>query len=159
MGSRMGLPLIAAPQAYHGPCRPPRRPVDEEFAALFAPVGATLIPLGPSRWSVAAGLKAPSADAGFRLAAELSAARRCPISASIQAGRPGAATGRGSSGSRRLEMTEEARRRLDVQPSAELLERRERGATLPDGLDAVPERRGDARDPHPAPGRLVGCPS
>ena len=52
-------------------CAPP----DEEFAELFARVGATLIPLGPSTRSVAAGLKAPSPDAAFRLAAELVAAR------------------------------------------------------------------------------------
>ena len=52
-------------------CAPP----DEEFAALFARVGVTLIPLGPSTRSIAAGLKAPSPDAAFRLAAELVAAR------------------------------------------------------------------------------------
>ena len=52
-------------------CAPP----DEEFVALFARVGATLIPLGPSTRSVAAGLRAPSPDAAFRLAAELVAAR------------------------------------------------------------------------------------
>jgi vancomycin aglycone glucosyltransferase len=38
-------------------------------------VGVTLIPLGPSTRSIAAGLKAPSPDAAFRLAAELVAAR------------------------------------------------------------------------------------
>jgi vancomycin aglycone glucosyltransferase len=52
-------------------CAPP----DEEFAELFARVGAPFIPLGPSTRSVAAGLKAPSPDAAFRLAAELVAAR------------------------------------------------------------------------------------
>ena len=52
-------------------CAPP----DEEFVELFARVGATLIPLGPSTRSVAAGLKAPSPDAAFKLAAELVAAR------------------------------------------------------------------------------------
>jgi vancomycin aglycone glucosyltransferase len=52
-------------------CAPP----DEEFIALFARVGATVIPLGPSTRSVAAGLKAPSPDAAFKLAAELVAAR------------------------------------------------------------------------------------
>ena len=52
-------------------CAPP----DEEFAALFARVGVTVIPLGPSTRSIAAGLKAPSPDAAFRLAAELVAAR------------------------------------------------------------------------------------
>jgi vancomycin aglycone glucosyltransferase len=52
-------------------CAPP----DEEFAALFARVGVTPIPLGPSTRSIAAGLKAPSPDAAFRLAAELVAAR------------------------------------------------------------------------------------
>jgi vancomycin aglycone glucosyltransferase len=52
-------------------CAPP----DEEFIELFQRVGVTLIPLGPSTRSVAAGLKAPSPDAAFRLAAELVAAR------------------------------------------------------------------------------------
>ena len=42
---------------------------------LFARVGVKLIPLGPSTRSIAAGLKAPSPDAAFRLAAELVAAR------------------------------------------------------------------------------------
>jgi vancomycin aglycone glucosyltransferase len=50
-------------------------PPDEEFTALFARVGVTPIPLGPSTRSVAAGLKTPSPDAAFRLAAELVAAR------------------------------------------------------------------------------------
>ena len=52
-------------------CAPP----DEEFRALFARVGVTPIPLGTSTRSIAAGLKAPSPDAAFRLAAELVAAR------------------------------------------------------------------------------------
>jgi len=52
-------------------CAPP----DEEFAALFARVGVTIIPLGPSTRSVAARLKPPSADDAFRLAAELVHAR------------------------------------------------------------------------------------
>ncbi len=52
-------------------CAPP----DEEFTALFARVDVTPIPLGPSTRSIAAGLKAPSPDAAFRLAAELVAAR------------------------------------------------------------------------------------
>jgi vancomycin aglycone glucosyltransferase len=52
-------------------CAPP----DEEFTALFTRVGVTPIPLGPSTRSIAAGLKAPSPDAAFRLAAELVAAR------------------------------------------------------------------------------------
>jgi vancomycin aglycone glucosyltransferase len=52
-------------------CAPP----DEEFVALLARVGVTPIPLGPTTRSIAAGLKAPSADAPFRLAAELVAAR------------------------------------------------------------------------------------
>ena len=52
-------------------CAPP----DAEFDELFARVGATLIALGPSTRSVAAGLKEPSPDAAFRLAAELVAAR------------------------------------------------------------------------------------
>ena len=50
-------------------------PPDEEFAALLARAGATVIPLGPSTRSIAAGLKAPSPDAAFKLAAELVAAR------------------------------------------------------------------------------------
>ena len=52
-------------------CAPP----DEEFAELFSRVGVSVIPLGPSTRSIAAGLKAPSPDAAFRLAAELVAAR------------------------------------------------------------------------------------
>jgi vancomycin aglycone glucosyltransferase len=52
-------------------CAPP----DEEFSALLARVGVTPIPLGPSTRSVAAGLRTPSPDAAFRLAAELVAAR------------------------------------------------------------------------------------
>ncbi len=52
-------------------CAPP----DEEFTTLLARAGATLIPLGPSTRSIAAGLKAPAPDAAFRLAAELVAAR------------------------------------------------------------------------------------
>lgn len=52
-------------------CAPP----DEEFAALLARVGVTVIPLGPSTRSIAAGLKAPSPGAAFPLAAELVAAR------------------------------------------------------------------------------------
>jgi vancomycin aglycone glucosyltransferase len=50
-------------------------PPDDEFAALFARVGVTSIPLGPSTRSIAAGLKAPAPDAAFRLAAELVDAR------------------------------------------------------------------------------------
>ncbi|MEW6225749.1 MAG: glycosyltransferase [Chloroflexota bacterium] len=52
-------------------CAPP----DEEFTAILARVGVTLIPLGPSVRSVATRLKAPSADDAARLAAELVAAR------------------------------------------------------------------------------------
>ena len=52
-------------------CAPP----DDEFRALFGRAGVPLIPLGPTTRSVAAGLKAPSPDAAFRLAAELVAAR------------------------------------------------------------------------------------
>jgi vancomycin aglycone glucosyltransferase len=52
-------------------CAPP----DDEFAALFARVGVTPIPLGPSTRSIAAGRKAPAPDAAVRLAAELVAAR------------------------------------------------------------------------------------
>jgi vancomycin aglycone glucosyltransferase len=52
-------------------CAPP----DEEFRELFGRVGVTPIPLGPSTRSIAAGLKAPTPDAAFRLAAELVDAR------------------------------------------------------------------------------------
>jgi vancomycin aglycone glucosyltransferase len=52
-------------------CAPP----DDVFRALVARVGATFIPLGPTTRSIAAGLKAPSADAAFKLAAALVAAR------------------------------------------------------------------------------------
>jgi vancomycin aglycone glucosyltransferase len=50
-------------------------PPDEEFGEIFGRVGVMPIPLGPSTRSIAAGLKAPSPDAAFRLAAELVAAR------------------------------------------------------------------------------------
>jgi vancomycin aglycone glucosyltransferase len=50
-------------------------PPDDEFRTLFERVGVMPIPLGPSTRSIAAGLKAPSPDAPFRLAAELVAAR------------------------------------------------------------------------------------
>ncbi len=50
-------------------------PPDEEFAALFARVGADVIGLGPTTRSIAAGLKAPDPAAAFRLAAELTDAR------------------------------------------------------------------------------------
>jgi vancomycin aglycone glucosyltransferase len=52
-------------------CAPP----DEEFAALFARAGVKIVPLGPSTRSIAAGQKAPSRDAAFRLATDLVAAR------------------------------------------------------------------------------------
>ena len=52
-------------------CAPP----DEEFAGLFDRVGVSVVPLGPSTRSIAAGLKAPTPDAAFRLASELVAAR------------------------------------------------------------------------------------
>ncbi|MEV6030628.1 glycosyltransferase [Nonomuraea sp. NPDC052116] len=52
-------------------CAPP----DEEFAALLARVGVPLVPLGPTVRSVVAGPKPPSAQAAFRLAPELVAAR------------------------------------------------------------------------------------
>jgi vancomycin aglycone glucosyltransferase len=52
-------------------CAPP----DDEFVALFARVGVTPVPLGPSTRSIAAGLTTPSPDAAFKLAAELVAAR------------------------------------------------------------------------------------
>ena len=61
-------------------CAPP----DKEFMALFARVGATFIPLGPSTRSVAAGLKAPSPDAAFRLAAKLVAARFATLPAAAE---------------------------------------------------------------------------
>jgi vancomycin aglycone glucosyltransferase len=50
-------------------------PPDEEFVELFARVGVTPTPLGPSTRSIAAGLKAPDPNAAFRLAAELVDAR------------------------------------------------------------------------------------
>jgi len=52
-------------------CAPP----DDEFRLLFERVGVTVIPLGPSTRSIVTRLKAPSADAAFRLAAELVDAR------------------------------------------------------------------------------------
>ncbi len=61
-------------------CAPP----DEEFVALFARVGVTLIPLGPSVRSVVTGLRAPSADDAFRLAAELVAARFATLPAAAE---------------------------------------------------------------------------
>jgi vancomycin aglycone glucosyltransferase len=61
-------------------CAPP----DEEFTALLARAGVTLIPLGPSTRSIAAGLKAPSPDAAFRLAAELVAARFATLPAAAE---------------------------------------------------------------------------
>jgi vancomycin aglycone glucosyltransferase len=59
-------------------------PPDEEFAALFARAGVTPVPLGPSTRSIAAGLKAPSPDAAFRLAAELVAARFATLPAAAE---------------------------------------------------------------------------
>lgn len=61
-------------------CAPP----DDEFRALFARVGVTPIPLGPSTRSIAAGLKAPGPDAAFRLAAQLVAARFETLSAAAE---------------------------------------------------------------------------
>jgi vancomycin aglycone glucosyltransferase len=52
-------------------CAPP----DEEFTQLFGRAGVTPIPLGPSTRSIVTRLKTPSADAAFKLAAELVAAR------------------------------------------------------------------------------------
>ncbi|MPY55034.1 glycosyltransferase [Streptomyces acidicola] len=52
-------------------CAPP----DEEFVELLARVGLPLVPLGPTVHSVVAGEKPPSAEAAFRLAPELVAAR------------------------------------------------------------------------------------
>lgn len=50
-------------------------PPDEDFAALLVRVGVPLVPLGPSVRSVVARPKPPKAEAAFRLAAELVAAR------------------------------------------------------------------------------------
>ncbi|HEX9044343.1 MAG TPA: glycosyltransferase [Candidatus Limnocylindrales bacterium] len=50
-------------------------PPDDEFAALFDRAGATVIALGPSTRSIAAGLKTPSPDAASRLATQLTTAR------------------------------------------------------------------------------------
>jgi vancomycin aglycone glucosyltransferase len=61
-------------------CAPP----DEEFAELFGRVGVSVTPLGPSTRSIAAGLKAPSPDAAFRLAAELVAARFATLPAAAE---------------------------------------------------------------------------
>ncbi|MGH3657904.1 MAG: glycosyltransferase [Micromonosporaceae bacterium] len=52
-------------------CAPP----DEEFTAMLAGVGAEHVPLGPPVRSVVAGTEPPSPEDGFRLAAELVAAR------------------------------------------------------------------------------------
>ena len=52
-------------------CAPP----DDEFVALLARAGVPLVPLGPSVRSVVAGVRPPSAEDAFRLAAELVAAR------------------------------------------------------------------------------------
>lgn len=59
-------------------------PPDDEFTALFARVGVTPIPLGPSTRSIAAGLTAPAPDAAFRLAAELVAARFATLPAAAE---------------------------------------------------------------------------
>ncbi|HET7026532.1 MAG TPA: glycosyltransferase [Candidatus Limnocylindrales bacterium] len=59
-------------------------PPDEEFAALFERVGATVIPLRPSTRSIASGATAPAPDAAFRLAAELVAARFETLPAAAQ---------------------------------------------------------------------------
>ena len=59
-------------------------PPDEEFAALFGRAGVSVTPLGPSTRSIAAGLKAPSPDAAFRLAAELVAARFATLPAAAE---------------------------------------------------------------------------
>lgn len=52
-------------------CAPP----DEEYVALLARAGVSLIPLGPSVRSIVAAARPPSMDDAFRLAAELVAAR------------------------------------------------------------------------------------
>lgn len=52
-------------------CAPP----DEEFAVLLARAGVEMVPLGPSVRSIVAGPRPPSAQAAFRLAPELVAAR------------------------------------------------------------------------------------
>ena len=77
-------------------CAPP----DAEFDELFARVGATLIALGPSTRSVAAGLKEPSPDAAFRLAAELVAARFETLPAAAEGGDAIVATGLMPAGAR-----------------------------------------------------------
>ena len=83
-GDLQPLAALAVGLREHGAevrvCAPP----DEEFVDLFARAGATLIPLGPSTRSIAAGLKAPSADAAFRLAAELVAARFETLPAAVE---------------------------------------------------------------------------
>ena len=77
-------------------CAPP----DEEFVELIARVGATLIPLGPSTRSVAAGLKAPSPNAAFRLAEELVAARFATLPAAAEGCHAIVATGLMPAGAR-----------------------------------------------------------
>ncbi|WP_327316246.1 glycosyltransferase [Streptomyces sp. NBC_01235] len=61
-------------------CAPP----DEEFAALLARVGVPLVPLGPTVRSVVAGTKPPTAEAAFRLAPELVAARFDTLTAAAE---------------------------------------------------------------------------
>ncbi|WP_189872410.1 glycosyltransferase [Streptomyces bluensis] len=61
-------------------CAPP----DQEFVALLARVGLPLVPLGPTVRSVVAGEKPPSAEAAFRLAPELVAARFDTLTAAAE---------------------------------------------------------------------------
>ena len=75
-------------------------PPDDEFAALFARVGVTVIPLGPSTRSIAASLTAPRPDAAFRLAEELVAARFETLPAAAEGCRAIVATGLMPAGAR-----------------------------------------------------------
>ncbi|MDX2680973.1 glycosyltransferase [Streptomyces sp. NY05-11A] len=61
-------------------CAPP----DEEFAALLGRVGVPLVPLGPTVKSVVAGPKPPTAEAAFRLAPALVAARFDTLTAAAE---------------------------------------------------------------------------
>jgi vancomycin aglycone glucosyltransferase len=75
-------------------------PPDDEFRALFERVGVTPIPLGPSTRSVVTRLKAPTADAASRLAAELVAARFATLPSAAEGGDAIVATGLMPAGAR-----------------------------------------------------------
>jgi vancomycin aglycone glucosyltransferase len=77
-------------------CAPP----DEEFAALLAGVGVPLVPLGPSVRSVVTGVRPPTAEDAFRLAAELVAARFDTLAAAAEGGDALLATGLMPAGAR-----------------------------------------------------------